>query len=278
MAKCISDHLRIIDMSLKIAVVQFQIAHLDPIKNLSRIELFVRRAARKGAHVVVFPEDCMTGSIFGDLSRLDTTYATRKAFQELAKRYVIDIVTGSCMEGTPEGNFNTSYYIDAHGNVLGTYRKNHLYPSEYKFLSPGTDAPVFETAYGKVGIVICWDMLFPEIFARMKAQGVQVIFCPSYWYREIAESVAELNPASEEQQMDALCVVRALETNVALVYCNAGGEQVYKDGSRDTLIGHSQITMPVVGAIKRVKHHRETMFVTEVDLGVLERARKIYET
>lgn len=263
-------------MPISIAVVQFQITHLDLAKNISRIESFVRRASRKGVRVVVFPEDCMTGSIFGDLSRLDTTHMIRNTFQKLAKQYAIDIVTGSCMEGTPEGNFNTSYYIDARGEVLGEYRKNHLYPSEYRFLKPGTEAPVFDTSYGKVGIVICWDMLFPEIFARMKAQGVQVIFCPSYWYREIAASVAELNPHSEEQQMDALCVVRALETNIVLVYCNAAGEQTYKDRSRDTLIGHSQITLPVVGAIKRMNHHREGVFVAEVDLKVLEKTRRVY--
>lgn len=263
-------------MSLKIAVVQFQIAHLDPVKNLFRIELFVRRAARKEACVIVFPEDCMTGSIFGDLSRLDTTHMTRNAFQALAKKYEIDIVTGSCMEKTSEGDFNTSYYVDARGEVLGEYRKNHLYPSEYRFLKPGTDVFVFDTSYGKAGIVICWDILFPEIFARMKIQGVQVIFCPGYWYCEIAESVAELNPLSEERQMDALCVVRALETNTALVYCNAAGEQMYQDGSRDTLINHSQITMPVVGAIKHMNHHREGMFVTEVDLKVLGRMRRAY--
>lgn len=263
-------------MSLRIAVVQFQITHLDREKNLERIEAFVKLAVEQSAQVVVFPEDCITGSIFGDLLKLDTTSAARSAFQELAKKYHIDIVTGSSMEGTPEGNFNTSYYIDAKGNVLGTYRKNHLYPSEYKFLKPGTEAPVFETAYGKVGIVICWDMLFPEIFQRMKAQGVQIIYCPSYWYREIAESMAELNPSSEERQIDALCIARSLETNSVLVYSNAAGMQSYANGTKDTLIGHSQIVMPVLGPIQRLNHNEETMLLQEVDLALLERSKAIY--
>ncbi len=263
-------------MSPRIAVVQFKIAHLDRQKNLERIEDFVKRASEQSAHVVVFPEDCMTGSIFGDLARLDTTGAARTAFQELAKKYKVDIVNGSAMEGTAEGNFNTSYYIDAKGEILGVYRKNHLYHSEYKFLKPGTEAPVFETAYGKVGIVICWDMLFPEIFQRMKAKGVQIIYCPSYWYREIAESMSDLNPSSEEEQIDALCVVRSLETNCALIYVNAAGTQPYANGTKDTLIGHSQIVMPVLGPIERLKHNNEGMFVQEVDLTLLERSKPIY--
>lgn len=264
-------------MSVRIAVVQFRITHLDRQKNLERIEEFLQRAVEESAQVVVFPEDCMTGSIFGDLSKLDATHQARSAFQDLAKKYHIDIVTGSSMERTPNGNFNTSYYINAKGEVLGSYQKNHLYPSEYAFLTPGTEAPVFETAYGKAGIVICWDMLFPEIFQRMKAEGVQLIYCPSYWYREIAEPMARFNPHSEEQQMDALCLVRALETNAAVIYANAAGIQSYTNGTKDTLIGHSQMVMPVLGALQKLNHHEEMLFVEELDLSLLERSRQIYQ-
>ena len=263
-------------MKITIAVVQFAITHLDRARNLERIEHFVALAARRKTHVIVFPEDCMTGSIFGDLSRLDTSFLARHAFQELAKRYKIDIITGSSMEGTPDGNFNTSYYIDKHGEILGMYRKNHLYPSEYRFLQPGTEAPVFDTAFGKAGIVICWDMLFPEIFARLKAQGVQIIYCPSYWYREIAEPMADDNARSEEELLDALCLTRAVETNSVVIYCNAAGYQKYTDGSADTLIGHSQIVLPVLGPVKRLPHNREQMFIHEVDLGLLNTSRAIY--
>lgn len=263
-------------MSCRIALVQFRITHLERRVNAERIERFIQQAVEKQAQVIVFPEDCMTGSIFGDLSRLDTTGETRSFFQKLAEKYRIDIVTGSVMEGVKEGNFNTSYYIDAQGTVLAHYRKNHLYPSEYRFLQPGNEVPVFDTAYGKAGIVICWDMLFPEIFQRMKAQGVQLIYCPSYWYREIAESMSQLNPFSEERQMDALCLVRSIEANAVVVYVNAAGEQVYSNGSKDTLIGHSQVTMPVLGALCTLDHHDEELIVQEVDLAHLERSAKIY--
>lgn len=261
---------------MRIAVVQFTIAHLDVETNFRRIEEFVMKAKQESADVVIFPEDCITSSIFGDLTKLDTDHRTRDRFQFIAKQHAIDIVTGSVMEGTSEGNFNTSYYIDAQGNVLGTYSKNHLYPSERRFLTPGTEVPVFETTFGKAGIVICWDMLFPEIFERMKKQGVQMIYCPSYWYREIAESMKAHNPESEEQQIDALCIVRSLETNAALIYCNAAGSMTFPNGSTDTLIGHSQITMPVLGALHKLDHRNEEMFIADVDLKLLKESAKIY--
>lgn len=263
-------------MRFRVAIIQFQIAHLDRPKNLERIEGFIQRAVRGRAQVVVFPEDCMTGSIFGDVSKLDVVHANRDAFCALAKKYQIDIVTGSSMEGTPKGNFNTSYYVDARGEVLGTYRKNHLYPSERSFLTPGTEATVFQTAYGKAGIVICWDMLFPETFERLKQQGVEIIYCPSYWYREIAERMASYNPESEEQLLDALCLARAVETNAALVYCNAAGVMHNPNGTVDTLIGHSQAMLPVCGAVVRSASNEEGMFITDVDLGLLETSVKIY--
>lgn len=263
-------------MSLRIAVVQFKIKHLDRENNLQRIEDFIRQAAKQRAQVVVFPEDCLTSSIFGDLSQLDTTHSAKNAFQKLAQKYQIDIVTGSSMEGTPNGNFNTSYYIDAKGVVLGTYRKNHLYPSEHVFLKPGTEVPVFETSFGKAAIIICWDMLYSEIFQRMKDRGVEIVYCPSYWYREIAESMAKYNPRSEEEQIDALCVTRSLETNCALVYCNAAGVASFPNGTKDTLIGHSQIVMPVCGPLTRLNHHRERMFIQDIDLELLHQTKLIY--
>lgn len=262
-------------MKLTISVIQFEIVQADPEKNWERIEKFIAHSVTQKADVVAFPEDCITGSIFGDITKLDTTQATLKRWQELAAKYRIDIVTGSVMEGTPEGNFNTSYYVDFKGEVLGQYRKNHLYHSE-TFLTPGTEAKVFDTQFGKASIVICWDMLFPEIFERLKSQGVQIIYCPSYWYREIAESMAHQNDRSEEQLIDALCLVRAVETNAAVIYCNAAGTEKHENGSVDTLIGHSQIVMPVLGTIQELRHHHEKMFVAEIDLNNLKKAKKIY--
>lgn len=263
-------------MKIRIAIIQFKITHLDRAKNFQRIEGFVKKAAKKKAQVVVFPEDCVTGSIFGDVTKLDASHANRETFCVLARKYEIDIVTGSSMEKNSDGNFNTGYYINAKGEVLGTYRKNHLYPSEYSFLNPGTEVPIFKTAYGKAGIVICWDMLFPEIFERMKCQGVEIIYCPSYWSREIAASMAERNPKSEEQLLDALCLTRSVECNAAMVYCNAAGIMKNPNGTVDTLIGHSQAVMPAIGAIERKTNNKEAFMLADLDLSLLKKSAEIY--
>ncbi len=262
---------------MRIAVVQFEISHQEPAKNWERIEQFIKKAVVQTADIIVFPEDCITGSLFGDLTKLDTTEVTKQTFQALAARYAIDIVTGSVMTGTTQGNFNTSYYIDGTGSVLGTYSKNHLYPSEHSFLTPGIAAPVFQTRFGKAAIVICWDLLFSELFQRLVRDGVEIIYCPSYWYKEIAESMAAYNSESEEEQIDALCRVRALETNSLFVYANAAGSITYKNGNKDTLIGHSQIVLPQIGAQKKLSHREEELFVETVDLKLLKKTNSIYQ-
>lgn len=252
--------------NIKIAIVQFAIAHLQPEINLVRAEEFVKQASEQDARVIVFPEDFLTGSIFGDVRYLDRNHENLKKFQILAKKYAIDIVAGSWMEQTPSGAFSTSSYIDSTGKVLGEYHKNHLYATEQKFLTPGTQISVFDTSYGRVGIIICWDIIFPEIFASMQALGVQIVYCPSYWYKEIAGKELERNFEIEEQKIDALCLSRAKEFNIVLIYVNAAGITRYEDGSSDHLIGHSQVTVPTLGVIKKLSHNREEMVCYNVNL------------
>jgi len=265
-------------MKLKIAVVQFKIARLDPEKNLKRIENFVKKAAKKKAQIIALPEDCTTGSIEGVTKWLDKTQKTKKLFQQMAKKYQIDIVTGSVMGKVKGQAFNTSYYINAKGKVLGTYHKNHLYKSERTFLNPGKEISVFETPWGKIGLIICWDIMYPEIFKRLVKAGVKIIFCSSYWWEGVSESTEKYNRQEQEELIDALCVTRATETDSVFVYTNAAGTTHYKNGGKDVLIGHSQITMPILETVKKLNHNREKMFIQEVDLGLLKKAERVFES
>jgi len=264
-------------MKVTIAVVQFKISHLQPKENFTNIEYFIKKAKKQSANVIIFPEDCVTGSIFGDTNWLDTNGKYQKSFQNLAKKYSIDIVTGSYMESTINGNFNTSYYINDHGEILGKYQKNNLYLSERNFLTQGKEIAVFDTNYGRVGIVICWDILFPELFQRMAQAGVQIIYCPSYWYHEIAKENLQLNKDSEIKHIDALCISRAVENNIIFIYANAAGVIKYKQNQSDTLIGHSQITLPFYGPIKKLKRNHQSMFIKTIDISILKQTNQIYK-
>jgi predicted amidohydrolase len=154
-------------MQITIAVVQFEIAQFAPASNLAKAERFIEEAVEQRAQLIVFPEDFVMGPLNGraDLADFDGHYV--KHFQALAQRYEIDIVPGTIIEGDETGLYNTAYYIDCTGAILGRYRKVNLWLSERSYIDPGHQAVVCETRFGKVGLAICWDLAFPELFRAM---------------------------------------------------------------------------------------------------------------
>ncbi len=260
-----------------ISVVQFEAKQFCPADNMKRAEAYVRKAARKKAHVVVFPEDFLTGPICGQVEYVDFKHHYRDLFIAWSIRYNIDIVAGSVIEGDHKGWYNTSYYVDAKGTVKGCYRKVNLWLGERHYLTPGNQVKVFDTAYGKVGLVICWDLAFPEIFRKMVQQGVEVVYCPSFWCYPDAGVGLKYNQKSEVIFVNALAVARAFENQIVLVYANAGGRFEIPEYQIDAqLIGQSQITTPFQGAIHRLEHNSESMFMQEVDLDILKDAETAY--
>jgi predicted amidohydrolase len=262
-------------MQIAIAVVQFEIEQFTPEANLAKAERFVQQAVARQAQIVVFPEDFLTGPLLGrrDLADFDQKYLGR--FQAMAAKYDIDIVPGSIIEGDASGLYNTSYYIDHSGTILGRYRKVNLWLTELSYIKPGKQAVVCPTRFGKIGLAICWDLAFPELFREMVAQEAEIVLCPSYWCYEDAGPGARHDPDSEAKFVDALCICRAFEQEIILVYANAAGE-LNTGETRGRLIGRSQVTVPFKGALQHCDHNREEMFVQSVDTAILADAETAY--
>ncbi|MCS7184182.1 MAG: carbon-nitrogen hydrolase family protein [Patescibacteria group bacterium] len=262
-------------MKVKIAVVQFKIEQFKPEINLLRAENFIKKASIKEADIIVFPEDFLTGPILSKREFADSQNKYKCIFQSMAKKYKIDIVPGSIIEEEKGGLFNVSYYIDKIGKIRGRYKKINLWWTERKYLLPGNEISVFNTQYGKIGLIICWDLVFPEIFRKMLIKRVRIVICPSYWCYGDAGIGIKFDKNSEIKMVDSLCVARAFENEIVLIYCNAAGE--FKIGKfKDRLIGHSQIALPFKGIIKKLNHNREEMFIEEVDMNILKSAERIY--
>jgi predicted amidohydrolase len=261
-------------MQIKIAVVQFEIQQFAPEENLKKAERFIQEASTT-AQMIVFPEDFVVGPLKGRREFIDSEGQYVKHFQQLAARYEIDIVAGSILEGHSSGLYNTTYYIDSAGTIRGRYRKVNLWLSERSYITPGNEPCVFDTSYGKVGLIICWDLMFPEIFRAMVRQGVEVVICPSYWCLEDAGVGIKHDAQSEIKLVNALCVTRAFENEIVLVYANAAGTLRYEE-KNSTLIGQSQVTLPFKGAVGSLNHNREAMFIQEVDTRILADAEIAY--
>lgn len=264
-------------MKFKIAVVQFEIKQFSPEENLRKAEEFIKKAAFSKARIIVFPEDFITGPIGRKREFADSKNKYRNHFQHLATKYKIDIVPGSVIEEDKYGLHNTTYYIDSTGKIKSRYRKVNLWHPERSYITPGHEVPVFNTKFGKVGLIICWDLIFPEIFRKMAKKNVNIVICPSYWcYGDAGKVGNKHDKNSEIKLVDSLCMSRAFENEIIFVYCNAAGKLELGKYS-DTLIGHSQITVPFRGAIEKLDHNKEEMFIQDVDTAVLKDAESVYK-
>jgi len=264
-------------MKVKIAVVQFEINQYNPDKNLSKAEKFIAKASESKADIIVFPEDFITGPIELRLEEFaDNSQKYCKYFQNLAKKYKINIVPGSIIEKESLGYYNKTYYIDSRGEVKGQYKKINLWHPEKSYINRGSEISVFNTKFGKIGLIICWDLMFPEIFRKMLRKGVKIVICPSYWTFEDASIGLKWDKNSDPNLVDSLCIGRAFENEIILVYANAVGKLTLPN-FEGTLFGHSQITVPFIGAVHKLNHQKEEMFIQEVDTNILNDAERAYK-
>jgi len=158
--------------------------------NVAIAEGLVRQAAERGAQIVVIPE-LFEGLYFCkdrspdhfSRAREIASHPTVAHFQKLAAelRVVLPI---SVFERQNNAYFNTVVVVDATGDALGIYRKSHIpdgpgYSEKYYFSPGDTGFQVWNTAYGRVGVGICWDQWFPEAARVMALQGAEVLLYPT---------------------------------------------------------------------------------------------------
>ena len=159
-------------------------------ENIKKAEELVRRAAAKGAQIILLPE-LFERQYFCQERRYEY-YSFAKSvaendavlhFSKLAKELSV-VIPVSFYERDVNRLFNSVAIIDADGTNLGIYRKTHIpddhYYQEKFYFTPGdTGFKVFETAYAKIGVGICWDQWFPETARGMAVQGAEILFYPT---------------------------------------------------------------------------------------------------
>ncbi len=178
----------------KIAVVQMR-AEMDKKSNLKKILGYISQAARKGSVLCTFPEFmmCHTPSsqspteLANIAEKIDGEFVL--SISEVAKQSSIQVV-GTLYEKSPKPNrvYDTSFLIDENGKVISTYRKIHLYDAlgfkESVKLYPGSSItkPV-KSSVGKMGMMICYDLRFPEMSRILASSGSEVLVVPSAWVK-----------------------------------------------------------------------------------------------
>ncbi len=237
-------------------------------------ERFIKKASKAKAELVVFPEVFLSRNCPIDASSSKSEKICLAKLLLLAKKYKIGIIAGSIIEFSNGKKHNTSYYINSSGKIAGKYQKEHLWVSEKSKIKKGSHIAMFSISHIKIGLIICWDLMFPDIFQKLKRKGVETIICPSNWNYQDARTGLKYDSNSEVKLVNSLCVERAFENEIILVFCNTAGKSLAK--SQDVSVGISQIAEPFRGVIKKLPHNREAMFVCEIDTSILKDAEKAY--
>ena len=166
---------------VKIAAVNFRPrGSSGPEANRRAFLPYLERAGKEGADIVCLGEGItMVGTGLGYIDASEPVPGpTTSYLGEVAKQYGMYIVAG-IYEKVGEIVYNTAVLIGRDGDLVGTFRKAALPREEIEGgITPGSEFPVFETDFGKVGIMICWDVQFPEPARRLAMNGAEIILLP----------------------------------------------------------------------------------------------------
>jgi predicted amidohydrolase len=168
------------------------------------------------------------------------------------------VIVGSLPESDGKSIFNTSYLIDSTGDIAGKYSKVHLFSptSENMHFAAGTSAEVFSTSIGKIGMMICYDLRFPELARKLALDGAEIICVSALW------------PAGRVEHWSLLLRARANENQLFVIGCNGcGSEGKIKWG------GSSAIISPMADVIAQAGTGEQTI-LGALDTREMRRFRK----
>lgn len=192
-------------------------------KNYQKAEGFIRAAALQGANLAVLPEYHLLNWLPHDSKFKEACghwQAYVDKYQALAKECNINIVPGTIVELHDEGTdderlLNVAYFIDNTGEIVGKYVKKNLWGDieRLHLTSSSSDPhPAFETPLGKVGMLICWDLAFPEAFRELISQGAKLIIIPTFWtLSDCSKEGLAINPSAEALFLDSMLTARCFE-------------------------------------------------------------------
>lgn len=261
----------------------------DAKANLSRQVKLVEQAARQGARIIC-TQELFRSKYFCQAEdhrffKLAETIPgpSTDAFTTIAKKHKV-VIVASLFEKRASGLYhNTAVIIDADGSILGIYRKMHipddpLFYEKFYFTPGDTGFRSWETAYAKIGVLICWDQWFPEAARLTALQGAEILFYPTAigWHPSEKEEYGKAQHESWEliQRSHAVangCYVCAPNRIGLEKILGADGRPVSEEGIE--FWGQSFVASPNGQVIERAGREDEQTLIVPCDLDAVEFSR-----
>ena len=247
---------------LKVTCVQMNMLLGKTEQNFSEAEKLVANAViTEKSDVIVLPEMWNTGFFpKEDLEQLSDVDGKRTLdlFSALARKYNVNIVAGSVANKKNGQLYNTCYVVNRKGELVGEYDKMHLFSpmDEHKYFSHGKSICTFNIDETPCGVIICYDLRFPELTRMLALSGAQVLFIVSQWPKERAG------------QLDILSKARAVENQMYAVLCNSSGT------AYNTVFGGGSQMINPLGEVLIKASDKEDVISAVLDFEVTDRIRQ----
>jgi predicted amidohydrolase len=235
---------------VKVSAVQMRINDGSIDKNVERIVKSLR--ASSGSDIVCFPETSLTGLLRPGHKVVEESIAQIGAVSRELGTW--SIFGGYARRGSK--TFNELYVLNSSGELIRTYQKKNTWRTE-KFVTAGSgpNAPIV-TDFGKIGVINCWDIAFPDEARKLARGGAEIIFCPSYW---------DQKRTPNKTDYFGLVEATAFLIQAYVVFCDAWAP--------NETTGRSRIVSP---ELVLTKAKIQEIITAEVDLKKLVELRKRY--
>ena len=245
-------------MIISIALAQLDLKIGDAENNFLKAQESVQRASQLGAEIVLLPELWASGFDLDQThlyaSSLNEGWFTR--MREMAVENKIGL-GGSLIEENQGEYYNTFALYDNKGDLLGSYRKIHLFQKlqEHIHFSEGNKVVVVDSPWGRIGLAICYDLRFPEIFRSCAVQGAKLILLVAEW------------PSRRIEHWKTLLQARAIENQCYIAAVNKVGT------SHGATVGGNSAVVNPMGEFLILGGDNEELIQADLDLGEVSKIR-----
>ena len=223
-------------------------------KNFNKIIKYIKKAASKNVDIVCFPETSLVHS------------KNKKTIKKIPFKKYINKIKNTCRENNihcifgsnilkNDKLYNSAFFIDSKGKIVYIYNKVNLFRSESNAATAGKTNRIIKTKFGKIGIIICWDIAYPEYVKELAKKGAWTIFCPSYIK----------NYGRELESYLGLPYSRAFESSCYFVSCDSANKEC---AQYSVICGPSKIYSEIKG--------KEGIIFAELDKRNINGIRKRY--
>ena len=250
-------------------------------ENIDKAESIIRKAAEMGAQIILIQElfestyFCMDQK--DELFQLSKPFENHPTIERMAKlaselKVVLPI---SFFEKANRAHYNAIAVINANGEILGKYRKSHIpdgpgYQEKFYFNPGDTGFKVWDTAYAKIGIGICWDQWFPEVARIMALKGAEVLLYPTAIGGE-----PEDDGFDSSDMWQRVMIGHSAANQIPVVASNRIGTEQGQDIS-NYFYGRSFITNHVGDKIAEASRDKEEILIGKVNLDEAENLRNVW--